>query len=182
MGRLEKHKWSVNGVIVTVYEESATGGSQHHRNPSIRPRNSRPRYTSGGGYDRRAELLAYTHHLRNGGSQQNSTPTSPMPKSKVKVPYSFVPDSNTYKLVNMCNLGIKFLRRKGGDCQLYCGNSDIHLVSYLEGRNGHGDMRKLRQKKMKRNVGQGGRHGVKMSKVGTCLSWNRERRTERCAE
>lgn len=82
MGRLEREKWSANGVIVTVYEESATVGSQHHRNPKIKPRNSRPRYSSGGGYDRRAELLAYTHHLRNAGSQQDSTPTDPMHKPK----------------------------------------------------------------------------------------------------
>ncbi|XP_021748750.1 uncharacterized protein LOC110714526 [Chenopodium quinoa] len=67
MGKLEKQqKWSVNGVIVTVYEESSTSASGARKIRTITPKSTTPSC----GYDRRADLLAYAHRLRNVGSQQ----------------------------------------------------------------------------------------------------------------
>ncbi|XP_021837676.2 uncharacterized protein [Spinacia oleracea] len=80
MGRkLENQQnWSVNGVIVTVYEELSSTSAPRYR--KIRTTNSNP-ITRSCGYDRRAELLAYAHHLRNVGPtpQQVHQVHSPTP-------------------------------------------------------------------------------------------------------
>ncbi|XP_021760496.1 uncharacterized protein LOC110725314 isoform X1 [Chenopodium quinoa] len=74
MGKLEKQqKWSVNRVIVTVYEESSTSGPRPRKIRTITPKSTTPSC----GYDRRADLLAYAHHLRNVGSQQIQHDHSP---------------------------------------------------------------------------------------------------------
>ncbi|KMT20018.1 hypothetical protein BVRB_1g000380 [Beta vulgaris subsp. vulgaris] len=82
MGRSEKEEWNFNGVIVTVYEESSTAGPRPQK---IRATHSKSTARSCG-YNRRAELLAYAHHLRNVGPQmvhQDHTPTNlELPKPK----------------------------------------------------------------------------------------------------
>ena len=86
MSKPERKKWSENGVVVTVYEESTTVGSNFDQDGGSsgkitrRERKSQPwgcRY-----YDRRADLLAYANHLRDMTSQhlhQNPNPTTSLP-------------------------------------------------------------------------------------------------------
>ncbi|KAJ8445137.1 hypothetical protein Cgig2_029509 [Carnegiea gigantea] len=88
MSKLERQKWSEStGVIVRVYEESATVGSNFHQDGNSgekitrRERKAQPwpcRHD-----DRRADLLAYARHLRDMASQhlhQNPKPTASLSK------------------------------------------------------------------------------------------------------
>ncbi|KAI4337764.1 hypothetical protein L6164_016140 [Bauhinia variegata] len=63
-----------NEVLVTVYVESSTPRSQKLSNPMTKTKANQPwkGIKSGGkqGYDRRAQLLAYTRQLRNASSQE----------------------------------------------------------------------------------------------------------------
>ncbi|KAL9229104.1 hypothetical protein vseg_004613 [Gypsophila vaccaria] len=84
MVKLESDKMGKNDVIVTLYEESSRVRSvPRPKSNKIRGRNTNTRQSFG--YDRRAELLARIHELRNGGSRQanhDPSPTDPTPKPK----------------------------------------------------------------------------------------------------
>ncbi|KAL0541352.1 hypothetical protein IC582_021394 [Cucumis melo] len=75
-------------VIITVYVESPklqnsnshkTQIIPHNNNNHINPKPSLPKTPNSTGYDRRAQLLAYSRHLRN---VHSSNTQSPQPKSK----------------------------------------------------------------------------------------------------
>ncbi|KAH9613754.1 hypothetical protein KSS87_008260 [Heliosperma pusillum] len=83
MVELENDKLGTNDVIVTVYKESTTKRLPCPQNNKIRDRNSSTKRSCG--YDRRAELLAQVHQLRNVGTHpvhENPSPTKPKPKTK----------------------------------------------------------------------------------------------------
>ncbi|XP_074273262.1 uncharacterized protein LOC141596887 [Silene latifolia] len=86
MVKFENDKLGTNNVIVTVYEESSTKRLPCPQNNKIRDRSLNTR-RSCGYYDRRAELLAQVHQLRNVGTHpvhQDPSPTKPAPNTKKK--------------------------------------------------------------------------------------------------
>ena len=97
MSKLERQKWSESGVIVTVYEESATVGSNFHQDHgnsgekiTRRERKAQPRPCRHN--DRRADLLAYARHLRDMAFQrlhQNPKPTTSL-SNPIKVIITFL--------------------------------------------------------------------------------------------